>query len=120
MGAAKEQRDAQAMSTRIDSALQEQVSVSRSYISSITSDSERHRMKSEQVQARAEAAETDLARARAMIARLQAELVLMREERKNVMNVVRATRHHIAISGNTSRKYAIGLVEKRLREARLI
>lgn len=62
----------------------------------------------------------DLARAKALIARLRAENEALKAEKKLFVSVVDSTRRHISVAGNSHKKWAVLLVKKRLEKARLI
>jgi hypothetical protein len=109
MGAAAGQRGAKVIREQIESEGQELITVRRDHLDDLTAEI-----------TRLSSAQSDLRRAKALIARLKAENQVLRDEKRKFMEVVVATRRHISIAGNAQKKWAVGLVRAELEKARLI
>lgn len=98
----------------------ETVSVERAYLSGLCSQVARYEKAAEDAKRRADTAEEDLCRAKALIARLRAENEVLKAEKRRFIGTVDATKRHISIAGNAHKKWAVTLVKAQLEKARLI
>jgi hypothetical protein len=109
MGAGAGQRGAKVIREQIEAEGQELITVRRDHLDSLTAEI-----------TRLSSTQTDLRRARALIARLRSENQVLRDEKRKFLAVVAATRRHISIAGNTQKQWVVGLVKSQLEKARLI
>jgi hypothetical protein len=62
----------------------------------------------------------ELRRAKMLIDRQRAKIVVLETERRNIIHTIDRCKKHISISGNLSRIFAVGIVKSQLLKARLI
>lgn len=67
-----------------------------------------------------EKTKAELQKAQRLIALLRAENQVLKDEKSRFISTVDACKHHISISGNLAKKYAVCLVKSQLEKARLI
>ena len=120
MGAGARQRGDRVIRQRFTDEVDESVSVERAYLSGLCSQVARYEKAAEDTKRRADTAEEDLRRADALIARLRAENEVLKSEKRRFIGVVDAAKRHIAIAGNTHKKWAVMFVKTQLEKARLI
>jgi hypothetical protein len=120
MGAGARQRGDRVIRQRFTDEAAETVNVERAYLSGLYSQVARYEKAAEAAKRRADTAEEDLRRAKALIARLRAENEVLKSEKRLFIGVVDAAKRHIAIAGNTHKKWAVTLVKAQLEKARLI
>ena len=61
-----------------------------------------------------ESEQKELRRARALIARLRAEIEVLKDEKRAQATIVSGCYHHISVSGNLQKKWAIKFVARKL------
>lgn len=120
MGAGARQRGDRVIRQRIADEAVETVNMERAYLSGLCSQVARYEKAAEDAKRRADAAEGDLHRAQALIARLRAENEVLKSEKRRFIGVVDAAKRHIAIAGNAHKKWAVTLVYSMLEKARLL
>ena len=120
MGAGARQRGDRVIRQRIADEATETVNVERAYLSGLYTQVSRFESAADDAARRAEAAEEDLRRAKALIARLRAENEVLKSEKRRFIGTVDATKRHISVAGNAQKKWAVTLVKAQLEKARLI
>lgn len=120
MGAGASQRGDRVIRQRIADEAAETVIVERAYLNGLYSQVARYEKAAEEAKRRADSAEEDLRRAKALIARLRAENEALKSEKRRFVVTVDAARRHILIAGNAHKKWAVTFVKAQLEKARLI
>lgn len=120
MGAGARQRGDRAIRQRIADEATETVCVERAYLSGLCSQVARYEKAADDAKRRADTAEEDLRRAKALIARLRAGNAVLKAEKRRFIGTVDAAKRHISIAGNVQKKWAVTLVKAQLEKARLI
>lgn len=120
MGTGARQRGDRLIQQQIADDTTETVNVERSYLSGLYAQVARHEKAAEAAKRRAKTAEESLRRAELLIARLRAEIKVLKSEKLRFIDVVDAAKRHIAIAGNVQKKWAVALVKAQLAKARLL
>jgi hypothetical protein len=64
--------------------------------------------------------EEELARAKALIARLRAENAVLKDEKKCIISYIDSLKRHISIAGNAHKKWAVTFVKTQLQKRFLL